>query len=49
VPARRAPTLGEHNEEVLQELGFDDAQIARLQESGAVPAVKRLSAAASHP
>src|SRR6266704_1324973 len=27
VPAKRAPELGEHNEEILQELGFDAKQI----------------------
>src|SRR6266545_4289062 len=27
VPARRAPEIGEHNEEILQELGFDTKQI----------------------
>lgn len=29
------PTLGEHNEQVLQELGFDAANIARIQAAGA--------------
>jgi len=38
VPPRRAPSLGEHSEEVLQELGFDAAQIGALQASGAAPA-----------
>ena len=36
VPARRAPELGEHNEEILQELGFDSEQIDGLLASGAV-------------
>jgi formyl-CoA transferase len=27
-PAQRAPELGEHNEEILREIGFDAAQIA---------------------
>jgi formyl-CoA transferase len=36
VPARRAPELGEHNEEILQELGFDSKQIDGLLASGAV-------------
>ncbi|HET6324390.1 MAG TPA: CoA transferase [Planctomycetaceae bacterium] len=31
VPARRAPEIGEHNDEVLKELGFDDAQINALR------------------
>jgi len=38
VPARRAPELGEHNEEILRELGFDANETAGLHASGAVPA-----------
>ena len=30
VPAKRAPELGEHNEEILEELGFDAKEIERL-------------------
>jgi len=37
VPARRAPELGEHNDEVLEELGFDATQIDGLRVSGAIP------------
>ena len=37
VPAKRAPELGEHNEAILQELGFDSKQIDGLLASGAVP------------
>ena len=37
VPARRAPEIGEHNQEVLAELGFDAKQIDGLRVSGAVP------------
>jgi crotonobetainyl-CoA:carnitine CoA-transferase CaiB-like acyl-CoA transferase len=40
VPARRGPTLGEHNEEILHELGFDDKSIANLREAGALPEAK---------
>jgi crotonobetainyl-CoA:carnitine CoA-transferase CaiB-like acyl-CoA transferase len=40
VPARRAPDLGEHNEEVLRELGFDAKDIDGLRASGAVPKAK---------
>jgi crotonobetainyl-CoA:carnitine CoA-transferase CaiB-like acyl-CoA transferase len=36
VAARRAPEIGEHNEEVLKQLGFDSNQIERLFASGAV-------------
>src|SRR6202166_4083757 len=37
VPARRAPTLGEHNEEVLKELGFSASEIKGLGASTAAP------------
>jgi crotonobetainyl-CoA:carnitine CoA-transferase CaiB-like acyl-CoA transferase len=37
VPAKRAPEIGEHNEEVLQQLGFDANQIEGLRASGAIP------------
>ena len=40
VPARRAPALGEHNEAVLQELGFNPKEIVALQASGATPKAK---------
>ena len=30
------PVLGEHTEEVLRALGYDDAQIAAMLEAGAV-------------
>jgi formyl-CoA transferase len=36
-PAKRAPELGEHNDEVLKELGFTAAEIDSLHASGAVP------------
>ena len=31
-----APALGEHGTQILKELGFDDSEIARLNDSGAV-------------
>jgi formyl-CoA transferase len=31
VPARRGPALGEHNEQVLRELGYTPAEVAGLQ------------------
>lgn len=35
-PAKRAPGIGEHNEEILQELGFDPEQIGGFVTSGVV-------------
>jgi formyl-CoA transferase len=40
VPARRAPALGEHNDEVLKELGFDVNEIEGLRANGAIPKAK---------
>jgi crotonobetainyl-CoA:carnitine CoA-transferase CaiB-like acyl-CoA transferase len=40
VPARRAPALGEHNREVLEQLGFSASEIDALHTSGAVPKAK---------
>jgi len=40
VPAKRAPALGEHNDEVLKQLGFSTAEIDCLHASGAVPPFK---------
>jgi formyl-CoA transferase len=40
VAAKRAPKIGEHNEEVLQQLGFSAAEINGLHESGAIPKAK---------
>jgi crotonobetainyl-CoA:carnitine CoA-transferase CaiB-like acyl-CoA transferase len=37
VSAKRAPALGEHNAEVLGQLGFSATEVAALQASGAVP------------
>jgi crotonobetainyl-CoA:carnitine CoA-transferase CaiB-like acyl-CoA transferase len=45
VPAKRAPAIGEHNEEVLQQLGFDTSEIESLQASGTVPKAKERVAA----
>jgi formyl-CoA transferase len=37
VPAHRAPALGEHTEEVLQQLGFSATEIDGLRTTGAIP------------
>jgi len=44
VPARRAPDIGEHNEEVLRQLGFDPTEIDGLRASGAIPKAKERAA-----
>jgi crotonobetainyl-CoA:carnitine CoA-transferase CaiB-like acyl-CoA transferase len=41
VAPRVAPRLGEHTDQVLQELGFDSAHIDGLRASGAIPAAKK--------
>ena len=43
VPAKRAPELGEHNEEILQELGFDAKQINSFLASGTVTEHRELA------
>ena len=35
-PHRRAPTLGEHTQEILEEIGYSQEEITRLQRKGAV-------------
>ncbi|MGA7229953.1 MAG: CoA transferase, partial [Xanthobacteraceae bacterium] len=40
VSARRAPELGEHNDEILKDLGFDANTIDSLRVTGAVPKPK---------
>ena len=40
-PAKRAPALGEHSKEVLEQLGFSAAEIDGLHASGAVPKASR--------
>src|ERR1700742_589733 len=40
VPANRAPKIGEHNEEVLRQLGFSAAEIDGLLASGAITKAK---------
>jgi len=36
VPPRKPPELGEHNEQILREAGYDPAAIARLRENKAI-------------
>jgi crotonobetainyl-CoA:carnitine CoA-transferase CaiB-like acyl-CoA transferase len=43
VSAKRAPEIGEHNEEVLRQLGFSATEIDGLRASGAVPRTKERS------
>src|SRR5690242_16920701 len=40
VPAKRAPALGEHNEEILEQLGFNATEIEGFRASRAIPGVK---------
>src|SRR6266436_2430077 len=44
VPAKRAPKIGEHNDEVLRQLGFSAAEIDGLHASGAIPKAKEHAA-----
>jgi len=44
VPAQRAPKIGEHNDEVLRQLGFSAAEIDGLRTSGAIPKAKEHAA-----
>jgi crotonobetainyl-CoA:carnitine CoA-transferase CaiB-like acyl-CoA transferase len=44
VPAKRAPDLGEHNDEVLKQLGFGAGEIDALRASGVVPKGKERAA-----
>lgn len=45
VPARRAPEIGEHSQEILEELGFVATEIDNLLVHGTVPHGRRLEAA----
>jgi crotonobetainyl-CoA:carnitine CoA-transferase CaiB-like acyl-CoA transferase len=47
VAAKRAPELGEHNEEILRELGFSTTEIDSLRATGAVPDAKHPEEAAA--
>jgi formyl-CoA transferase len=43
-PARRAPDIGEHNDEILRQLGFSVAEIDGLHDSATVPKGKQRAA-----
>jgi formyl-CoA transferase len=47
VPAKRAPEIGEHNEEILEELGFSATEIEGFRASRAIPGVVHLEAVPS--
>ena len=49
VSAKRAPALGEHNEEVLLQLGFSAREIDGLHASGAVPGTRERVTTALEP
>jgi formyl-CoA transferase len=49
VPAKRAPELGEHNDEVLKELGFDANEIEQLRASNVIAKRTAPAATASKP
>jgi crotonobetainyl-CoA:carnitine CoA-transferase CaiB-like acyl-CoA transferase len=44
VPAKRAPRIGEHNAQILEQLGFSASEIDALHASGAVPEAKERAA-----
>ncbi|MEV8562856.1 CoA transferase [Streptomyces sp. NPDC051917] len=45
VPAKRAPDLGEHNDEILAELEFSPAETARMRALGTIPGTTEAQAA----
>jgi crotonobetainyl-CoA:carnitine CoA-transferase CaiB-like acyl-CoA transferase len=49
VAAKRAPEIGEHNDEVLKELGFKDDEIDGLRASGTIPRIQQLETGARKP
>ena len=44
MPAMRAPDIGEHNAEILQELGFNATEIDGLRAGGAIPQPRKRAA-----
>ncbi len=49
LPQRAAPRMGEHNEALLREAGFDDAAIARLRALGVIEGPGATAAARAGP
>jgi formyl-CoA transferase len=47
VPARRAPRIGEHNDEVLKELGFTTDDVNGFRATGTIPHASNLEASAT--
>src|SRR3954471_3472006 len=47
VPAKRAPEIGEHNEEILEQLGFSATEIEGFRASRAIPGVEHFNAVPS--
>jgi len=47
VPARRAPNLGEHNQELLKQLGFTGHEIDEFRAIGTIPHTGHLEAAST--
>src|SRR5882762_8610456 len=47
VPAKRGPDLGEHNDEILGQLGFDAKQIEGFRTIGTIPQASRPAKAAA--
>src|SRR3989449_7693216 len=47
VPAKRGPDLGEHNDEILGQLGFDAKHIEGFRASGTIPQASRPAKAAA--
>ena len=46
---RHPPMLGEHNEEILADAGFDPDQISRMRQKGVIGAKATSGAPTSHP
>lgn len=47
VHPKRAPEIGEHNEEILKELGFGAKEIENFRAGGAIPGTKEQLATAA--